>query len=242
MYRLFAYVERDMKRWIRAPMNVISTLVMPAAWLIFMGLILPTKYGGSYLDFITPSILVLTLLTAGLAGGSSLMFDKVLGYLNKFLAMPAPRESILIGKIVFITIRGLIQATVILLIAILIGATVMSPLAYLELYFILFLFGVVISAFGTTIALYLGDHDSYAAAQSFISMPLYLVSSALIPYADMPEAMYLIAKINPMSYAIDAARSVAVGTFPIMEIAILSVLAVVMVIVCGWMFRKVTIN
>ncbi|MBW2662944.1 MAG: ABC transporter permease, partial [Deltaproteobacteria bacterium] len=90
---------------------------MPAAWLVLVGLTLPIRFTDNYLEFITPSILVMTMLFSSLQGGALMIFDKVLGFLNKFLAMPAPRESILLGKILFISTRGLLQATVILLIA-----------------------------------------------------------------------------------------------------------------------------
>lgn len=241
MYRMFAYMWRDLLRWIRAPMNVISTLVMPSAWLLFMGLVMPAPYP-NYLDYITPGILVLTMLNAGMSGGTSIMFDKVLGYLNKFLAVPAPRESILFGKILFITVRGLLQSTVILLIAIIAGATVLSPLAYLEMYLLLFIFGVLISSFATTISLFLADHDSYAAVQAFIVMPMYLLSSALVKYESMPDVMYWIAKCNPMSYAIDGARLAAAGTFPFSEFAILIIIAIALVILCSWKFRRATVR
>ena len=241
MYRMFAYMWRDLLRWIRSPMNVISTMVMPSAWLLFMGLVIPAPYP-NYLDYITPGILVLTMLNAGMSGGSSIMFDKVLGYLNKFLAVPAPRESILFGKILFITVRGMLQSTVILLIAILAGATVLSPWAYLELYLMLFIFGVLISSFATTVSLFLADHDSYAAVQAFIVTPMYLLSSALVKYESMPTVVYWIAKFNPMSYAIDGARLAAEGSFPLLEMAILIAIAVVMVLLCSYEFRKATIH
>ncbi len=241
MYRMFAYMWRDLLRWIRSPMNVISTMVMPSAWLLFMGLVMPAPYP-NYLDYITPGILVLTMLNAGMSGGTSIMFDKVLGYLNKFLASPAPRESILFGKILFITVRGLLQSTVILLIAIAAGATILSPLAYLELYLMLFVFGVLISSFATTISLSLPDHDSYAAAQAFIVMPMYLLSSALVKYESMPDVMYWIAKVNPMSYAIDGARLAADGSFPMLELGILLIVAVALVVLCAYKFRKATIH
>ena len=241
MYRMFAFMWRDLLRWIRSPLSVASTLVMPAAWLLFMGLVMPAPYP-NYLDYITPGILVLTMLNAGMSGGTSIMFDKVLGYLNKFLAVPAPRESILFGKILFITVRGMLQATVILLIAIFAGATILSPLAYLELYLMLFIFGVLISSFATTISLFLPDHDSYAAIQAFIVMPMYLLSSALVKYESMPEFMYWIAKVNPMSYAIDGARLAAEGSFPLLEAVILIIAAIVLVIICSLEFRKATIH
>ncbi|MDD2532846.1 MAG: ABC transporter permease [Candidatus Methanomethylophilaceae archaeon] len=241
IYGVLAYAQRDLRRWIRSPMNVISTLVMPAAWLIFMGVVLPGTDKG-YLDFITPGVLVMTMLNAGLFGGSSLMFDKVLGYLDKFLAAPTPRESILAGKIIFITVRGLLQALVIQIIAILVGATVLSLWAYIATFAILALFGVFVASFGTTIALYLGEHDSYAAAQSFLSMPLYLASTAMLRYDQMPAVLFYIAKVNPLSYAIDAARMASSGTFPLLEVAVLVAVSVVMALLCIRMFRRATIS
>ena len=47
---------------------------------------------------------------------------------NKFLAMPSPRESMLYGKILFISVRGLLQATVILLIATVLGVRISNPI------------------------------------------------------------------------------------------------------------------
>ena len=237
-----AYIKRDILRWIRAPLNVFSTLAMPAAWLIFMGLVMPVKYDGNYLDFVTPGILVLTMLTAGLGAGSSMMFDKTLGYLNKFLALPSPRESILVGKIIFITLRGLFQATVILLISILIGATIMSPAMYIQMYLVLAVFGITISALGTTVALYLDNHDTYTAFLAIVSMPLYLASTALVPLESMPDALRHIAVCNPLTYAIDSIRDISNGVFPTVSISILALIAILMVILCTIKFRKVTIR
>ncbi|MCK7484597.1 MAG: ABC transporter permease [Bacillus subtilis] len=207
MKGIWHYMERDLVKWARGRVAVITLLVMPAAWLIFVGLApAGAWFTGNYLDFITPGILVMTMLASSLQGGSLLMFDKILGFLNKFLALPSPRENILFGRILFITIRGVIQATVILLIAILIGATILSPVQYGMIYVILILFGILFSGLATTIALYIDDHDSYAAVNTLISMPLFFTSSALMPYSVMPSWMRPVAMVNPLSFAIDAIR------------------------------------
>lgn len=242
MRRIFAYVQRDLIRWRRTPLNIISTLAMPAAWLIFLGFVMPVRYDGSYLDFVTPGILVLTALTAGLAAGSSLMFDKTLGYLNKFLAVPAPRESILYGKILFVTFRGVFQALIILIMAVAVGASVMSAGAYIGTFVILAMFCATISALGTTVALYLPDHDTYAAFQAILSMPLYFASTALIPMSGMTGVLKAVAVCNPLTYAMDAIRGFAAGSFPATDIAVISVFMILMLAVCGWKFRKVTLR
>jgi ABC-2 type transport system permease protein len=241
MRGIITYMKRDFRKWTRGRVAVISALVMPAAWLIFVGLALPVKFTGNYLDFITPGILVMTMLSAGLTGGALLMFDKILGFLNKFLALPTPRASILVGKILFITGRGLIQTTIILVIALVIGATLMSPLQYLLTYLVLFLFGVLISAFATTVALYLDDHDSYSAFSTMISMPLFFTSSALMPYDVMPAWLATLAHLNPLSFAIDAVRDIGTGVVPSLPVILLIVISAIILGICMSVFRRVTI-
>lgn len=241
MKDIFYYFERDLLRWVRGRLAVISALVMPAAWLIFVGLALPTTFTTNYIEFITPGILVLTMLGAALQGGSLLIFDKILGFLNKFLALPSSRESILFGKILFITSRGLLQATVILLLALVLGATLFSPGALLFTYAILALFGILLSASATTVALSLSDHDAYAAFTAMVSMPLFFTSSALMPYDVMPAWLRPLAFVNPVSYAIDSIRALQAGVILWSRIGGLVLLGLVVVSYSVYRFRKVTL-
>ncbi|MBN1431373.1 MAG: ABC transporter permease [Methanomicrobiaceae archaeon] len=241
MKGVLTYMHRDFIRWFRYRVGVVSVLVLPAAWLLFVGLALPVQFTGNYLDFITPGILVMTILTAGISSGSLLMFDKLLGFLNKFLAMPVPRESILVSKILFISVRGIIQITIILVLAVLIGATILNPLQYGIIYLILFLFGVFIAAFSTTVAIYLNDHDSFAAFSAMVTMPLFFTSSALMPYDVMPGWLSTIAHVNPLSFAIDAIRDVAAGNLPLLPIVVIVVLSLFVFGICRHVFRKLTV-
>jgi ABC-2 type transport system permease protein len=234
-------MERDLRRWVRGRINVITSLIMPAAWLIFVGLALPIRFTDNYLDFITPGILVLTMLGASLQGGALLVFDKILGFLQKFLAMPAPRESILFGKILAITLRGLMQTTVILIFSIALGADLLHPVFLIQTFLILFIFGVLLSSVMTTVALSLEDHDSYAAFNSMIAMPLFFTSSALMPYDEMPGWLAFLAHLNPVSYAIDAIRALQEGIFPATTITGLLIGAVVVLSACIITFRRATV-
>jgi ABC-2 type transport system permease protein len=238
MKAVFYYFERDFVKWIRGKVTVVSSLIMPAAWLVFVGLALPTKFTDNYLAFITPGILVMTALFSSLQGGTLMIFDKILGFLNKFFAMPSPRESILYGKILFISIRGLLQATVILLIAMFLGVRISNPINIILIYFTLFLFSVFFSALSTMIGLYLSDHDSYSAVNSMISMPLFFTSSALMPYEVMPAWLRTMAKLNPVSYAIDSTRMLFGGEIPVHGLVGLAIGAGIMVLIGTYQFRK----
>lgn len=241
MRQIIYYFWRDLIRWTRSRASVVSSLMMPAAWLIFVGLALPIRFTDNYLEFITPGILVMTVYMTSLQGGALILFDKILGYFNKFLALPAPRETLLLGKVFFVTFRGMVQATVILLLAILLGARPLSPAGLVLTYLLLFLLGMLFSCMASTIALYLGDHDSYAAVNSMISMPLFFTSSALMPYDKMPLWLRIPAHVNPLSFAIDGIRETGAGTIPWLQIAGLSSALWIVVLLSVFLFRRVTV-
>jgi ABC-2 type transport system permease protein len=241
MISVYHYFIRDLTKWLRGRIFVITALVMPAAWLVFVGLALPTRFTDNYPQFITPGILVMTMLFSSLQGGTLMVFDRVLGFMNKFLALPSPRESILFGKIAFITFRGLLQSTVILIIAMLIGVKMPGVPELVLVYLTLGAFGVLVSAAATTIALQVADHDSYSAINSLVGLPLFFASSALMPYEEMPSWLRVLASLNPVSYAIDATRSLFAGTIAPAGIVALILLALIVTGVSMYVFRKATV-
>jgi ABC-2 type transport system permease protein len=239
MNPIIVYCKRDLIRWFRGRWGFIAAMVMPAAWLIFVGLALPIRFTDHYIDFVTPGILAMTILSASLAGGGLLIMDRMLGFFNKFLALPPPRESILFGKILVITIRGLIQSTIILCIAFILGAKIYSPVQLLFTYLILCIFGALLSACATTLAIYVGDHDQYAAVNAMISMPIFFTSSAMMPYDQMPAWLQPIAHLNPLSFAIDGIRMVQTGIIPVFQVTLLSLLCILVLGLSVYLFRKV---
>jgi ABC-2 type transport system permease protein len=78
MRAVFYYFERDFVKWIRGRVTVVSSLMMPAAWLVFVGLALPIKFTDNYLAFITPGILVMTTFFSSLQGGTLIIFDNII--------------------------------------------------------------------------------------------------------------------------------------------------------------------
>ncbi|MDD1724793.1 MAG: ABC transporter permease [Methanospirillum sp.] len=241
MNSILVYCRRDLIRWYRAKWGFIAAMTIPAAWLIFVGLALPIRFTDNYLDFVTPGILAMTTLNASLGGGSLIILDRTLGFFNKFLALPSPRESILFGKILVIMIRGLIQNTIILTLAFILGAKLFSPLQLAGTYLILVIFGTLLSAFATTLALYVDEHDSYTALYAMVSMPLFFTSSAMMPYSAMPTWLLVPAALNPLSFAIDSIRLMQTGVFPGMQILLLSGLALLVGVISVRVFRKVEV-
>jgi ABC-2 type transport system permease protein len=241
----YSHFERDFKRWSRGKVTIFTSLITPTAWLVFVGLTLSTRFTGDYLSFITPGILIMTVLFSSLQGGLYMSFDKLLGYLNKFLAMPSDRESILLGKVLFITARDLVQVSIVLILAFILGASVETGLpGFLAICFILFMFGCMLSSFAITVAMLTPDYDTYSAINGLISMPLFFASTALIPFDSMPGWMRVIASMNPVSYTIDSVRALFLGNWGAGAVGMAEVtaMAAVMAAICMYAFRHKTIG
>lgn len=242
---IFSHFERDFKRWTRGKVAIFTSLITPTAWLVFVGLTLSTKFSGDYLNFITPGILIMTVLFSSLQGGMYMSFDKLLGYLNKFMAMPSARESILFGKVLFITVRSLIQVSIIFAIAFMLGVNIATGLpGLLAVYIILFMFGCMLSSFAITVAMLTPDYDTYSAINGLISMPLFFASTALMPFSSMPSWMRVIASLNPVSYTIDSIRALFFGNWAagLAGMVEISAMAAIMTAICVYAFRRATIG
>lgn len=241
----YSHFERDLKRWIRGKVSIITTLITPTALLVFVGLTLPAGFTDNYFEFVAPGMLVMTVLFSSLQGGIYLSFDKLLGYMNKFLALPSPRESILFGKVLFIVSRSLIQATIIFALELLLGAYVGTGIAgFVLIYAALFAFSCLIGSMAVTIAILTSDYDTYSSINSLISMPMFFASTALMPFSAMPQWLKTIAIVNPVSYIIDAIRALFFGDLQagLTGTAVIAAMAAIMVLISVIIFRRATIN
>lgn len=241
----YSHFERDFKRWCLGKVSIVTSLITPTAWLVFVGLTLSTRFTGDYLSFVTPGILIMTVLFSSLQGGMYMSFDKLLGYLNKFLAMPSDRASILFGKVLFITARGLVQVSVVIALALALGARVETgPAGFIAICYILFMFGCLLSSLAITVAMITPDYDTYSAINGLISMPLFFASTALMPYSSMPAWMRAIASLNPVSYTIDSVRALFLGNWGagLAGVAEVTAMAAAMMAICMYAFRHKTIG
>ncbi|HUL61932.1 MAG TPA: ABC transporter permease, partial [Methanocella sp.] len=134
-----------------------------------------------------------------------------------------------------------LQSTVILAMALLLGVKMPGVPELAAVYLALAAFGVLVSAAATTAGLLVADHDSYSAINTLISMPLFFASSALMPYDQMPAWLRAVASLNPVSYAIDATRSLFAGAADLTGIAALALLGLIVVAISVYVFRKATV-
>lgn len=201
---------RQMKRYLRTRSRIIGAIGQPLLFLLALGYGLGSVYeragAGDYLQFLVPGIIVQTLLFSGVFWGIQILFDKRFGFLKEMLVAPVSRLKILLGNAAGGATISIIQAMLVLIIAIAMGFRPenysMLPLALL----IMAMLSVILTSFGAGIASMVEDFQGFQAINNFLIFPLFFLSSALYPLTNAPDVLRLLASANPVSYAVDALR------------------------------------
>ncbi|WP_324669835.1 ABC transporter permease [Geochorda subterranea] len=208
-----AFLRRWYWRLRREPVSIFAALAEPVLWLflfgnLFRGAGVAAEAGGDYLAFMTAGVVVMTVVNAALAGGIEVMFDREQGLLPRFLAAPIRPASVLVGRFLFVVIVTSLQAGVILAMARLMGVRPATGLPGVAgVLAIGVLLGAGIAVLSLSLAFRLRTHGEFFELIAFVSLPLLFLSSALVPLDAMPGWMAAVARLNPMTYAIDAVRS-----------------------------------
>jgi len=200
-------------RWLarlrREPLAVLALLAQPMVWLVLFGHLFTkmTVPGGNYLRFMTAGAVVMTTFNACLTGGVELLFDRESGFLVRMLAAPASRVSLVTSRFAYLTALTGAQGLIILAAAWIMGVRYASGIGGIAVCLAIgALFGAGITALSVALAFSLRSHSQFFPITGFASLPLTFASTALVPLAQMPRWMRAIARLNPMTYAVDALR------------------------------------
>jgi ABC-2 type transport system permease protein len=161
-----------------------------------------------YFSFMATGMFAVMAFFAGMSGGMSLTWDRRTGYLNKLLVAPIRRESIVLSKMISASIRSLVQALLLLLIAIPLGLK-LSPAGIgpvLLSIAALFLLGLSMSALMLMITIRTRRHETQIMAMNLINLPLMFASNVLYPKSIMPSWLQAIASVNPLTYTANILR------------------------------------
>ncbi len=175
-------------------------------------LIAQNYLGVSYLDFFYSGVIGVTVMFACIFSGLSIIWDKRFGFFNKLLVAPIPRLSIMLGKTMYATIRGMIQGAIILGLSFLVGARIRTGIigVALALFFMLLL-SLGFGSFSMSLGVKLADQEALFGIINMITLPLFISSGAFMPVETMPGWLQVIAYGNPLTYLVDALRLCLLG-------------------------------
>jgi ABC-2 type transport system permease protein len=192
--------------------------VQPALWLLIFGetftrlRAIPTG-GRPYLDFMAPGVIAQSALFVSIFYGIQIIWERDFGILTKLMATPTPAAALVAGKAFGASVRSLVQALVVLVLAAVlrVGLT-LDPLAYVAAALVIVLGAAFFSMLSLTIAGVVLSRERLMGIGQAITMPLFFASNALYPVHLMPGWLQAISAVNPLSYEVDALRSLLIGT------------------------------
>jgi ABC-2 type transport system permease protein len=204
---------RYMRALWRQPLYIVMQLVQPLIWLFLFGQLfkniaqLPGFGSISYIDYLTPGVLVMSALLTNGWSGTGYIVDMERGVLDRFLATPARRSSFLIGQLGYWAALTVIQSAILIGIAMLAGARFAGgPLSLLALIAAAVLIGLVMACLSNTLALRLRQQETVIAANVMLTLPLCFISSVFVPRSLMPGWIQTVAQFNPVNWAVEAGR------------------------------------
>jgi ABC-2 type transport system permease protein len=218
MNAIYTIWLRDLTRFFRNRSRIFTSLAQPLLYLAIFGTGFASLLRGntealggvSFSAFIYPGVIGLTIMFTALFTAISVVYDREFGFLKEVLVAPVSRSAVALGKIAGGSTIALLQGALTLLLAPLLGLhfNFTQLIAMLGL---MLLLAAVSTALGVLAASRLRSFEGYNVIINFLMMPMFLLSGALFPLAGLPVWMNVLVGINPMAYATDALRQVALA-------------------------------
>jgi ABC-2 type transport system permease protein len=166
-----------------------------------------------YFSYMSVGMISFIAMFTTMFSGMSMVWDRRLGFLSKVLSTPVSRGAIILSKVFNATLRAMFQATIILILATILGLQVSSTFNWyniLGVYAAVFLLCVGLSSVFIALALRSTKQETQMAVVNLINLPLMFASNTFFPISQMPPWIQAIAHVNPISYLTDAIRQLTV--------------------------------
>jgi ABC-2 type transport system permease protein len=212
----------NFKRWnlkaVRNPFVLVVSLVQPIIFLVLFTEVFGNVAGGavrgtlgpgvSYESYLVPAIAVQVSLAAAVTSGVGLVNDIENGMFEKVLVSPMNRTAVFVGKTAAELFRIAVQIAIILGLGVLLGAEIATGIVgALGIVAVGVLFSLWFVALSNSLAVLTRDQESTIIGGNLLQFPLLFLSSAFLPLAALPDWIQTFARVNPVTYGVDAARS-----------------------------------
>lgn len=203
--------QREVVRFLRQRNRVFGAIGQP----IFFWLLFGSGFDSSfknmsfgemgYREFFFPGTLVMILLFTAIFATFSLIEDRKEGFLQGVLVSPAPRSSIVLGKVLGGTVLATFQSVLFLAVAPLIGVPI-TVVGFFATAGALFLIGFALTALGFAMAWKMESTQGFHAIMMLFLLPMWLLSGSFFPGQGAPTWLAWIIKLNPLTYGVASVR------------------------------------
>jgi ABC-2 type transport system permease protein len=245
---IFILWLREVKKYLRSRTQIIASLGSPIMYLGVLGFGLGPVFQrageGSYLQFMAPGIIGMTVLFTSMFSGIALLWDRQFGFLKETLVAPVPRIFIMMGRTLGGATVAILQGSLIFLVCLIAGFRPLSALTIPMAFLFMALIAIVFAALGTVIGSSLKDMQGFQLVMNFLVMPIFFLSGALYPLTNLPKVLALLTRLDPLTYGVDGVRTVLIGVThfgPMEDVVVLIGVALVLLSLGAWRFSKIEI-
>jgi ABC-2 type transport system permease protein len=249
---------REVLRFLRDRTQILTSITFPLLFLAIFGagfskVIGQLTPGVSLITFMYPGIIAMAVLTSALAAGISVVDDRDAGFLKEILVAPVSRTGVVLGKAVGATGVALLQATLLLCIAPILGVHLDLALV-LKLLPVVVMLALGLSGLGILIASFITSQQGYQMLLQLLVFPMIFLAGVFFPVDRVPLWMAILSKANPVTYGVDAIRQIFLGSGParaglgvtvfdhtmtlLQEVAVVGLLGIVLLAGAAWAFHR----
>jgi ABC-type multidrug transport system, permease component len=225
----FTQTGQIAKRWITDTLRVVwgaaFSLVQPIVWIVLFGQVFSSlgklpQFGpstgsatGSYVDYLVPGVLMMTVLYSGAWAGSGYVDDMKSGVMDQLLTAPISRSAVITGQLIQQLLICFVQSIVVLGIGWLGGARYPGGVGGMALALLAALvLGMTFCSVSTALALTTRNQVALIGISQIVVLPVTFLSTTMMPSALMPEWVQNVSRYNPMTWAVDIGRGALAGT------------------------------
>ena len=239
---------RELRRYVRSRAQIVASLGQPLLYLVVLGFGLGPVFQkagqGSYLQFVAPGIIAMTVLFSSIFSGMGLLWDRQFGFLKETLVAPVPRIQVMLGRTLGAATVAMCQGLLVAIVCFVVGFRVADPRALPVALLFMALIACLFSALGTAIGSVLQNIQGFQLIMNFLVMPIFFLSGALYPLNNLPGVLSLVTRLDPLAYGVDGLRTTLMGASHFGLAADGSVLVVVtlmLLFIGSYLFSKIQV-
>jgi ABC-2 type transport system permease protein len=215
MSAIYVLWLRELKRYVRSRAQIVVSLGQPLLYLVALGFGLGPVFQkagqGSYVQFVAPGIIAMTVLFSSVLSGVGLLWDRQFGFLKETLVAPVPRIHIMLGRTLGAASVAMCQGLLVAIVCFVAGFRIADPRALPLGFLFLALIACLFSALGTAIGSVLQNIQGFQMIMNFLVMPMFFLSGALYPLNNLPGVLSFITRLDPLAYGVDGLRTTLIG-------------------------------
>jgi ABC-2 type transport system permease protein len=207
---------RYLRALFRQPAWIGITLVQPMIWLLLFGGLfksiarIPGFHGGSYIEFLTPGLIVMLAISSAGWSGMAYIEDMNLGVMDRFLVSPIWRGALNAGSVAQQVIIIALQSVIVAAISLAIGGHFPNGIGGVAVLIgVSALLGASFASLSNALALVVRQRESLIGAVTSVTLPLTFLSAAFMQETLAPHWIRVVARYNPVNWAVEAGRSAA---------------------------------